>query len=286
MSISLIASGGVGGSLRQSVSSGRGGGHVPVTYLFIDGGYLRRRYQDAMVKVFGVEGAIVPNKLPQLHWPRPKKAFYYDCVDEQKKTESAAEFAVRRDGLERFFQQIQSIPGFHVSKGTLSGRRQKEVDVSLAVDMLTHAFYKNMEEAVLVAGDLDFRPVVEALVRLGTYVILKSVKKSVSPDLEWAADASQQFGLIELHNLSTDDFKAAHPLPETVTGPWSRGGLGTGLLRRGVCGESEAILHAYIPGGYVLAICKATGTVYIQFGNLEVLEGYVKEVHGDLKWNT
>jgi uncharacterized LabA/DUF88 family protein len=42
-------------------------------------------------------------------------------------------------------------------------RQQKEVDVLLAVDMLTRSFYKNMTKAVLLAGDRDFKPVVEVV---------------------------------------------------------------------------------------------------------------------------
>jgi uncharacterized LabA/DUF88 family protein len=77
-------------------------------------------------------------------------------------TDSAFDFRVKKQTDE--FNAIRSLPGFHVRLGTLSGTgkrlRQKEVDVQLAVDMLTQAFAKNMNRATLIAGDLDFRPVV------------------------------------------------------------------------------------------------------------------------------
>ena len=34
----------------------------------------------------------------------------------------------------------------------------------IAVDMLTHPFDRNMERATLLAGDLDFKPLLDALV--------------------------------------------------------------------------------------------------------------------------
>ena len=71
------------------------------------------------------------------------------------------------------YDQIQSVPGFHVRLGTVVGSkprrlRQKEVDVQLAVDMLIHASRKNMSSATLITGDLDFRPVVRSLGRVHT----------------------------------------------------------------------------------------------------------------------
>jgi uncharacterized LabA/DUF88 family protein len=55
-------------------------------------------------------------------------------------------------------------------RGAPKKRRQKEVDVLLAADMLTHGYDGNMDKAILIAGDLDFRRVVEALVRRGVFV--------------------------------------------------------------------------------------------------------------------
>jgi uncharacterized LabA/DUF88 family protein len=64
-----------------------------------------------------------------------------------------------KESLER----VNSAEECHVRLGLVKGvkpRRQKGVDVLLAVDMLTHAFRNSFERAVLVAGDLDFKPVV------------------------------------------------------------------------------------------------------------------------------
>lgn len=64
----------------------------------------------------------------------------------------------------------------------------KRVDISLATDMLTHAARKNFDIAVLVAGDEDYVPLVEAVKSEGRRVILWFVSDGLSPALKRAAD--------------------------------------------------------------------------------------------------
>lgn len=64
----------------------------------------------------------------------------------------------------------------------------KRVDISLATDMLTHAARKNYEIAVLVAGDEDYVPLVEAVKGEGRRVVLWFVSDGLSPSLKRAAD--------------------------------------------------------------------------------------------------
>lgn len=100
---------------------------------------------------------------------------YYDCLDDaQKDGESKSAFDARVESQRTYLSKIGSLPGVHLRTGTVMGRqrRQKEVDVLLAVDMLTHGSNGSMGQAVLLAGDLDFRPVVDALVRTGVYVVV------------------------------------------------------------------------------------------------------------------
>src|SRR5271170_1987248 len=134
------------------------------TYLFIDGEYLRRRMNDAVQKVFLWDGEI--NFYSLKSSASAKRVFYYDCIDdEQKPAETKTECEQRVAAQEARFNKIGELNGVHVRYGSLKGsgkkRRQKEVDVLLAVDMLTHGYDGNMGRAVLIAGDLDFRPVVE-----------------------------------------------------------------------------------------------------------------------------
>ena len=68
------------------------------------------------------------------------------------------------------------------------GRSAKQVDISLATDMLTHAFRNHYDVAVLYAGDQDYVPLVEAVMREGKRVELRFVENGLSPKLRMACD--------------------------------------------------------------------------------------------------
>src|SRR5262249_1181531 len=137
---------------------------------FIDGGYLQGVYRDLFVPIFGPAYLVDYKSVMEFFGAR--RAYLYDCLDDERKSgESQADFDARVKQQQEIFDVIDRVEGVHVRYGTLTpGRRrqQKEVDVLLSVDMLTHSFSKNMDAAVLLSGDRDFRPVVESVVRLGT----------------------------------------------------------------------------------------------------------------------
>jgi len=145
---------------------------------------------------------------------RGKRAFYYDCVDElRRQGESDSDYQERLQGQSRQIDEINTVPGFFVRLGSLRGdarrRRQKEIDVLLAVDMLTHSHNQNMSRAVLIAGDLDFKPVVEALVMQGTLVTVVSDLRSTSRDLANAADQHEPLNLRTLWRISSGPWETA-----------------------------------------------------------------------------
>ncbi len=142
-----------------------------VTYLFIDAGQLQTFYRDTYEPVFGPDYEVDFARVKEEF--KAKRVFYYDCPENKKPGESDADFKVRQEAQEERLDRIEKVEGVHVRRGWLSSgkkRQQKEVDVLLAVDMLTHSFYRNMTKAVLLSGDRDFKPVVESVVRLGVYV--------------------------------------------------------------------------------------------------------------------
>ena len=79
----------------------------------------------------------------------------------------------------------------------------EEIDVS-----------QNMEKAVLIAGDLDFEPVVESLIRFGTYVEVKYERNSAAKNLHLAADFGQEINLLTFYNWTEKEFIKFHPLPK------------------------------------------------------------------------
>ena len=64
------------------------------TYLFIDGGYLRRNYANAVRPWFGSDGEIDFFELRKsLQGPSIERCFYYDALeDEQRDAETKDEF--------------------------------------------------------------------------------------------------------------------------------------------------------------------------------------------------
>jgi uncharacterized LabA/DUF88 family protein len=67
-------------------------------------------------------------------------------------------------------------------------RGSKQVDITLATDMLLHASHKHYDAAVLVAGDEDYVPLVEAVKREGARVYVWFVSSGISRALRMAAD--------------------------------------------------------------------------------------------------
>lgn len=198
-------------------------------YMFIDGAYLRERAKSVGDTWFGTPIELDYRKLAAGHL----KTFYYDCLPTKKDSESDTEFQARRGEQEAFFNTLRSYTGWHVSEGLAkwrkkSGSTQKEVDILIAVDMLTHTHRRNTGSLSFVAGDQDFRPLVEAVVREGMYVTLWYEPTSISQDLLHEADDGYRLGLFELHAYAKDTFQAVYALPylsysSTVGVPYGTG---------------------------------------------------------------
>lgn len=66
--------------------------------------------------------------------------------------------------------------------------RSKRVDITLATDMLTHAQRGHYDIAILVGGDEDYVPLVEAVKSEGKRVAVWALESGLSPALHKAAD--------------------------------------------------------------------------------------------------
>ena len=82
------------------------------------------------------------------------------------------------------------------------GRKSKQVDISLATDMLTHAFRKNYDMAILVAGDEDYIPLVKAVMSEGRKVVLWFVDNGLYPKLVNAVDHYFDLGRVLFQDAS------------------------------------------------------------------------------------
>jgi uncharacterized LabA/DUF88 family protein len=70
------------------------------------------------------------------------------------------------------------------------GKKSKRVDITLATEMLTHAHRSNYDIAILVAGDEDYVPLVQAVKQEGRRVVLWFFEegKGLSRNLKLEAD--------------------------------------------------------------------------------------------------
>lgn len=73
---------------------------------------------------------------------------------------------------------------FHQSKR----KGSKRVDITLATDMLSHAFRGNFDTAILVAGDEDYVPLVETVMSEGKRVALWFFEEGMSQALGTTVD--------------------------------------------------------------------------------------------------
>ena len=154
--------------------------------MFVDGENLAKRYaailetRDSPVEhvrwerdVFVWSGFASRRNGPQEYIRR----YYYTSCPGDEERRRRVEAQLRDLGIEapRVFPRPKS-------------GRSKRVDISLATDMLTHAHRKNYDIAVLVSGDGDYVPLVEAVKAEGRRVALWFVDDGLSPDLRAAAD--------------------------------------------------------------------------------------------------
>jgi uncharacterized LabA/DUF88 family protein len=258
------------------------------TYAFIDGRYIRKLAEEFMQQMFGV-----PAELDFGRMRLGDRIYYYDCLDDEKKpSESEEDFKKRLDEQIAEFNAIQSLPRFHVRYGSLTGekrkRRQKKVDVQLAVDALEHAFRHNMSHVTLVTGDLDFAPLVECLIRVGTQVTVMYERTSAAPDLYRAADVSTEISVSMVWAWSSQTFQQSHSLPKVWSGSAYLSNPPYVVERVGSVGGKEALLHRthVQPEHFVLEVKESQGgsSSYVQSADLQAIEVYMKLTYSPVSW--
>lgn len=261
------------------------------TYLFIDGRYLRDIFRRAMQEVFAVATEGEMDLALIRHTASAQKVFYYDCLNDlQNKEEIDSKFEARVQAQQRMFASIRALYGFHVQLGTLKGghkrREQKEVDVLLAVEMLTHAFNRNMSRAVLLAGDLDFRPIIEALIRLGIFVEVWYEKKSAAKDLYDSADYGREITWNELYGWGIIEFKAAHSVP--VQTNFHSSPLDPTVLHLGLINDQQVSVVRERGGKMNILRFESRydGVVWMEHEDQGVLERYLSMRYGPVEWKS
>jgi uncharacterized LabA/DUF88 family protein len=250
-------------------------------YLFIDGGHLRY-YRETVRKWFGEEPEI------QYDFLRTNfsalKCFYYDCLDDIQRTDETDQKMTERIARQKSeLSRIRSFPGTHVRLGSLVGeentKRQKEVDILLAVDMLNHAARQNAKQMTLLSGDRDFRPVIESLVQMGIYVEVAGDARHTSSVLSEAADYYRQLTISDYFQWSSLRQQTAFPIP-TIGLTTTINLDGYRPVKEGILEGATVELH-HKPGQYLFIIKKSSDEIlFSTFGDEERLLAFC-----DLRFN-
>ena len=173
--------------------------------VFVDGENLAIRYRSALgdrqpaqhvvhepdVFVWSAIANIPPNVVEVI------RTYYYTCVGEDE---------VRRRNIEERLKQLGVQAPRVFSK--VKGKKSKRVDISLATDMLTHAHRDNYDLAILVAGDEDYVPLVEAVMSEGKREAIWFFEDGLSRALRQAAD--HYFPVGEIFLQPTSDLMYMH----------------------------------------------------------------------------
>src|ERR1043165_6666288 len=131
-----------------------GSSQQPVRYLFVDAGHLKANFTDVMERWSGSNVDMDVASVRDIF--QATKMFYYDSIDDVARPgETDSELQSRIRAQEAALREINSINNTHVRYGSITGRdrrkrRQKEVDILIAVDMMNHAIRSNMDHAVLL----------------------------------------------------------------------------------------------------------------------------------------
>jgi uncharacterized LabA/DUF88 family protein len=158
--------------------------------VFVDGENLAIRY-----------GAMLDGRAPQpglIGWYRPDVAVWAQDLSPNLRIHSGTRVLRKYyyTSVQGDADKIDETTDWLKSRGFESPRvfkkykerGSKQVDISLATDMLTHASRRHYDIAVLVAGDEDYVPLVRAVKAEGPRVHIWFVTNGLSPVLRREAD--------------------------------------------------------------------------------------------------
>ncbi len=192
--------------------------------IFIDGGYVQTQ-----LKMHNIEpeySELADYLLNPLRASFPLdllRCYYYYCAPYMSPEPTEDELK-RMETHTKFVHEIESLGRWAMRLGKLQKRwegqrevyEQKRVDVLLSVDLVRHAAAGHIQHAILVAGDSDFVPAVEAAKEHGvTLTLWCGHASTVNRDLVALAD--------EVYLLDWADFPRRLPDGESSAGETGEG---------------------------------------------------------------
>ena len=111
------------------------------------------------------------------------RIYYYHCLPYQNNPPTPEQSA-KLSSAQRFFRALQRTPRFEVRLGRLAYRgddsegkpiyEQKRVDLLLGIDLTLHSARHTLDEVLMIAGDSDFIPAIQAAKSSANMVVIKN----------------------------------------------------------------------------------------------------------------
>lgn len=245
----------------------------PTSYLFVDGNYLLQIANSFCERNLPNKKAIDILDFSKIATDN-ERSFFFDALPD----ENHPAYTQKKEQKDKLFNAINLTPNFRVVSGLSrqSGKqkrlRQKGVDTLLAITAYQHAVSGNMDIATIVAGDLDFLPLFDAIstTRVRTKLIFDP--SNCSDELVYSADQIQpltSFFLVKWMNAETN----------LICGGVSSGS-GTPSefteIKRGKLNDETVVIGKYLNKEKYVAFL-VDSLRYRESLNLEVLESWFYE---------
>lgn len=170
--------------------------------IFIDGGYILNQLKNRNITPdYQALTSYFLKPLRQSVSLDLMRCYFYYCAPWTSENPTEEEQA-RLDKYDAFVEQIESMDRWAIRQGKLERRfdgkkeyfEQKRVDVLLSCDLVRHAAAGHIQHAILVAGDSDFIPAVEAAKESGvTITLFAGEYNTVHSDLIILSDEVHHF---------------------------------------------------------------------------------------------
>ena len=120
-----------------------------------------------------------------------KRIYYYNIRQE---SDSNPNIGVEQ---QKFLESMYDTPYVEVRLGIWKQRGdimvEKGVDVMLATDLITHAYKDHYDTAIVVSGDADFYPALQAVKDVGKHVEIAAFDMNMSAESSRVADVVNKF---------------------------------------------------------------------------------------------
>lgn len=144
------------------------------------------------------------------------RTYYYHCMPFQSVVPTPEERS-RFAAMDAFIFNLKKLPRFQFRQGKLqrigNEYKQKRVDIWMAVDLVRMSSNRQIEKAILITGDSDLVPAIEAARDEGVVVVLFYSPDSRHDELLQACDERYEItrNLVEKTKLI---IAAARPDPQ------------------------------------------------------------------------